>query len=274
MDGETNQDDSFPESLDSPEVSPDSSVDCLASDGSRLRRHGGSNEGTSNVQEQTLVVPEDGPPVVTEENSNRLVEDVVQHSDPGRSTASRSSTTPLSASSSGQVGKLGSSSGVGRVLSGRFTFKSDRLVKNVVQNYVPVRCNDPRRLANSISLSVSSSDQQRNRDSTRRVRFGSSTWFRDSTLVAVEGRHTLVPGNQQRIRDDPMSTGLSQEQIRSGLKERKHTMDCAICLEDYVEGDDLGILDCEHYFHKSCITKWLLQNNKCPICIRKALETD
>ena len=46
----------------------------------------------------------------------------------------------------------------------------------------------------------------------------------------------------------------------------------ALIQEDYVDGDDLGILDCKHEFHMSCIEKWLLLKNRCPICNRKAME--
>ncbi|XP_041990522.1 E3 ubiquitin-protein ligase MBR2-like [Salvia splendens] len=70
------------------------------------------------------------------------------------------------------------------------------------------------------------------------------------------------------------STGLSEEMIRASMKERKHgalesVEQCCICQEDYVDGDDLGILDCKHEFH---IEKWLLLKNRCPICNRKAME--
>ncbi|KAL1557951.1 E3 ubiquitin-protein ligase MBR2-like [Salvia divinorum] len=79
--------------------------------------------------------------------------------------------------------------------------------------------------------------------------------------------------------DRGRSTALSEEMIRASLKERKHGAfepleQCCICQEDYADGDDIGILDCKHEFHKSCIEKWLLVKNRCPVCNRKAMETD
>lgn len=184
MEGETNRDASFPESLDSPEGSPSSNVGRLASEGNRhgsVESHDGSNVGTSNVQEQTFdddAVPQSSP-VVTEEILVRG--------------------TSLTTSSSDQ---LSSSSGVGRLLSRRFTFWS---VRNVLQNSVHFRVlgNDSRSL--SISLRVASSDQQRN---------------------------TITRGSLTPLRNlAPRSTGLSEEQIRGRLKERKHTVErCSICL--------------------------------------------
>lgn len=43
---------------------------------------------------------------------------------------------------------------------------------------------------------------------------------------------------------------------------------CSICLEDYVEGEELRLLPkCLHLFHHECIVQWLtFQKNVCPLC--------
>ncbi|WVZ84627.1 hypothetical protein U9M48_031639 [Paspalum notatum var. saurae] len=42
---------------------------------------------------------------------------------------------------------------------------------------------------------------------------------------------------------------------------------CAICLEDYNNGDILRHLPCKHEFHKICIDSWLTKwGTFCPIC--------
>ncbi|MFS7915046.1 putative transcription factor C2H2 family [Helianthus anomalus] len=42
---------------------------------------------------------------------------------------------------------------------------------------------------------------------------------------------------------------------------------CAICLEEYANMDDVGMLRvCRHDFHVGCIRKWLSMKNSCPIC--------
>ncbi|CAN4095602.1 unnamed protein product [Withania somnifera] len=41
---------------------------------------------------------------------------------------------------------------------------------------------------------------------------------------------------------------------------------CSICQEEYVIGDELGILGCEHEYHMECIKQWFKLKNWCPIC--------
>ncbi|KAL3512219.1 hypothetical protein ACH5RR_024936 [Cinchona calisaya] len=83
-----------------------------------------------------------------------------------------------------------------------------------------------------------------------------------------------------------VSTGLREDEIihcvrktktpatnnlPSGLlveMERK----CSICQEEYEADDEMGKLNCGHYFHMQCIKKWLSQKNACPICKTEAVS--
>ena len=46
------------------------------------------------------------------------------------------------------------------------------------------------------------------------------------------------------------------------IKENK----CSICLEEYIENNNIIKLNCEHQYHKECIKEWLKINNNCPQC--------
>ncbi|KAF9623062.1 hypothetical protein IFM89_036198 [Coptis chinensis] len=80
-----------------------------------------------------------------------------------------------------------------------------------------------------------------------------------------------------------VSTGLSEETITKCLKQKKYLSftigvpsevePCCVCQEEYVDGDDLGRLDCGHDFHSGCIKEWLTHKNLCPICKTTALVT-
>ncbi|KAK1410538.1 hypothetical protein QVD17_37075 [Tagetes erecta] len=43
--------------------------------------------------------------------------------------------------------------------------------------------------------------------------------------------------------------------------------DCAICLSEYVDGDEIRVLPhCGHGFHVACIDTWLGSHSSCPSC--------
>lgn len=51
-----------------------------------------------------------------------------------------------------------------------------------------------------------------------------------------------------------------------------HYETCAICLEDFVEYEQLRVLPCRHAYHAQCIDPWLTKNRRvCPICKRKVI---
>ncbi|XP_020592630.1 uncharacterized protein LOC110033102 [Phalaenopsis equestris] len=78
-----------------------------------------------------------------------------------------------------------------------------------------------------------------------------------------------------------VSTGLTDEALTKCLKrsnfKKPHSLfgitdyvedgnRCGICLEECVDGEDIGALSCEHWYHLVCIQQWLKQKNWCPIC--------
>ncbi|CAL8363617.1 unnamed protein product [Lota lota] len=46
---------------------------------------------------------------------------------------------------------------------------------------------------------------------------------------------------------------------------------CAICLEDFQDGQDLRIISCAHEFHRDCVDPWLLQHRTCPLCMHNIM---
>ncbi|XP_062183815.1 probable E3 ubiquitin-protein ligase HIP1 [Phragmites australis] len=140
------------------------------------------------------------------------------------------------------------------------------------------------------------------RDVVDQIRQGRSSRLEDLLLIdrsLIVRRANLIDSHRDmRLDVDNMSyeellalgerigyvnTGLTEEKIMSGLKKWKYfcmllepltgVEPCCICQEDYVEGEDMGRLDCGHDFHTACIKQWLVIKNLCPICKKTALGT-
>ena len=48
---------------------------------------------------------------------------------------------------------------------------------------------------------------------------------------------------------------------------------CNICLEDFVNGENVLVLPCLHIYHTSCIKEWFKNNNTCPLCKSEITES-
>ncbi|KAF9585848.1 hypothetical protein BGW38_000446 [Lunasporangiospora selenospora] len=70
----------------------------------------------------------------------------------------------------------------------------------------------------------------------------------------------------------PGESGVTTEDLKAFLNSSLYQRDeeCAICLCDFEDGDELRHLYCDHLFHRNCVDRWLTKNPVCPKC-KKAI---
>ncbi|XP_068637860.1 E3 ubiquitin-protein ligase ATL6-like [Aristolochia californica] len=55
--------------------------------------------------------------------------------------------------------------------------------------------------------------------------------------------------------------------VVKNLKLGKSTLECAVCLSEFDDGETLRLLPkCSHVFHPDCIDAWLSNHTTCPVC--------
>lgn len=80
-------------------------------------------------------------------------------------------------------------------------------------------------------------------------------------VMTISPREDSAPA-----KPDLLSSG---DNIENGGKTTDDT--CALCLEDYEDGEELRELKCEHRYHSECIDEWLSHKRSCPVCNADAL---
>ncbi|CAL5372932.1 unnamed protein product [Camellia sinensis] len=80
-------------------------------------------------------------------------------------------------------------------------------------------------------------------------------------MMKVEGHNAAVPSIVPALEQFSAKRALLatweilQEVDGTALQYEEP---CCVCREEYVDGEELGKLDCGHEFHFNCIKQWLM----------------
>jgi len=79
-----------------------------------------------------------------------------------------------------------------------------------------------------------------------------------------EPHANIVNSNMSTVTPAMTTEGPSAAQPTS--QTRAGSIECSICLEEFVENEEIRVLPCNHTFHPACIDPWLLNvSGTCPM---------
>ena len=90
---------------------------------------------------------------------------------------------------------------------------------------------------------------------------------RRSSIEATQGSHshegdvvnTTAAEGAIEAAEPPKAEGSEEHPIDNGLA-------CSVCTDDFIKGQDIRVLPCNHKFHPECIDPWLLNvSGTCPL---------
>ncbi|KAI9752516.1 MAG: Ubiquitin carboxyl-terminal hydrolase 3 [Chaenotheca gracillima] len=108
----------------------------------------------------------------------------------------------------------------------------------------------------------------------------------DVATASTEPTETTHGSSSQTAEDNvegaaAVDTAAASEAKDKSAKEAKDAKDkaaadaaarddglgCSICTEDFIKGEDIRVLPCNHKFHPECVDPWLLNvSGTCPLC--------
>lgn len=88
------------------------------------------------------------------------------------------------------------------------------------------------------------------------------------TCRSTENRHTNLLENINVINNQLWSStaDLQKNIQRKEYEYNESNIHCSICLETFIEQEEILQLRCSHMFHENCLLPWFNKDNSCPLC--------
>ena len=121
-----------------------------------------------------------------------------------------------------------------------------------------------RRLSNRRRMRNTSIPGRRNADFLRF--FGHLMEDVEDQIVRQVMRESFAEDQEKRLIDIARKLSIEKEKFDPNKELHKEFCSCRVCLEDYKEGEELGVLPCNHFFHYNCVQEWGKRKPNCPYC--------
>ena len=123
----------------------------------------------------------------------------------------------------------------------------------------------------SLAMRIASRRRRRNTVHPRNIdlmRFFTNVLADDleEQIVRQVMRDSFAEDQEKRLIDVARELNIEKEKFDPNKESHKEFCSCRVCLEDYKEGEELGMLPCKHFFHYNCIQEWGKRKPNCPYC--------
>jgi len=88
----------------------------------------------------------------------------------------------------------------------------------------------------------------------------------EEEMIRHAMRESFDEDQQKRLIDVSRELDIHTCDYSKDSDELANHGTCRICFEDYVEKEEIGILQCKHFFHNECIQEWGKRKPACPYC--------
>ena len=87
-------------------------------------------------------------------------------------------------------------------------------------------------------------------------------------LQELQGEYRIPLGEEG-------TKALPLRKFTQSLRESTTKENCAICVEEFQENDQIRVLPCNHFFHPDCIDPWLISHSSlCPLCKQSVSQNE
>ena len=114
------------------------------------------------------------------------------------------------------------------------------------------------------------SEADKNVPSERDVELAQTTNHQEHTLAAEERDNPeseTLKKEEAGLGGDAVKTEEAQgHSSGSGEEKSESGLTCSVCTDEFVKGQNVRVLPCNHKFHPECIDPWLLNvSGTCPL---------